>query len=380
MRLRVGVGACVWVAITSCGTATPGAGAGIDASASGGTAGASGANGTDGSSGRGGAAGAADSSDLDSRAGAGGASGTDVGTDGSNDASLDGAIDDGASDATDDSRPTCNVNKPFLSPTPVASINSGYAEDQIYLTPDGLTAVFSSSRPAALGGYNLYTATRTSPTGDFGPATLLANVNSEFNDREPVLSADGLTLFFASDRVPPPSDGGNLDIYVAKRSNTLSDFTVPGPVTGVNSDAREDPNSLSPDGQTLYFDSTRATGNFATYMKSLVTSDPPTPLSEPNTPADTSAFVVTRDSLVAYFASALSASPDSGANEVNIWVGHRTTPTGPLLGVARVDELNTSSLDIPNWIAPDGCTLYFVTDRNNASLSYDIWVARKPEN
>jgi Tol biopolymer transport system component len=203
---------------------------------------------------------------------------------------------------------------------------------------------------------------------------MLANVNSDSSDREPVLSADGLTLFFASDRTPAPSDGGGLDIYVATRPNILSDFGAPGSLAGVNTAAREDPVSLSPDGKFLYFSS-----GSPTYAKSLTTGDPPTPLTELN-PVFW-APIMTGNGLTTYLGSYRAApNPDAGdLNDVNIWSAHRVTASSPLTDFAPVEELNSDGLDSPLWVSPDGCALYFTSDRNNPSLNYDIWVARKPD-
>jgi hypothetical protein len=65
------------------------------------------------------------------------------------------------------------------------------------------------------------------------------------------LSADGLSLYFASTR------SGNADLYRARRVTLDSDFGEPEPLVGVNTPYEERMPWLSADEHTLYFTSTR---------------------------------------------------------------------------------------------------------------------------
>lgn len=126
-------------------------------------------------------------------------------------------------------------------------------------TESGPVLYFSSTRPrfGAIGG-DLYVS--ESHGGDFGPAHLVSGVNSAFDDGQPNVRRDGLELFFYSTR-PDPEALGGPDLYVAMRAATSDPWSTPinlGP--NVNSNASETRPSLSWDGTTLYFGSTREGG------------------------------------------------------------------------------------------------------------------------
>ena len=114
---------------------------------------------------------------------------------------------------------------------------------------------FSSSRPGHGVGGDLYRS--ESHGGVFGPAQLVPGVNSAFDDGQPNLRRDGLELFFYSTR-PDPDALGGPDLYAATRPSTSDPWSTPvnlGP--SVNSPAGETRPSLSWDGTTLFFGSTR---------------------------------------------------------------------------------------------------------------------------
>lgn len=76
-----------------------------------------------------------------------------------------------------------------------------------FLTDDGLTILYARSVPEEPG--DLYMATRTSLSEPFGQVLAIDSLNTEADERDPWLSPDGQTLYFASDR------DGELAIYRA---------------------------------------------------------------------------------------------------------------------------------------------------------------------
>lgn len=99
----------------------------------------------------------------------------------------------------------------FSPPTALMSLATPYDEGDPVVTADGLTIYFRSDRPAAFGGYNIYTATRTDLGDTFGPATLVPNVNTSADDGPSWISPDGCRLYISSDAA------GTNDVYVASR-------------------------------------------------------------------------------------------------------------------------------------------------------------------
>lgn len=104
------------------------------------------------------------------------------------------------------------LDKNFGSAVLVGVINSGSTDADPALSLDERIIVFSSRRSASgLGGTNLWYATRASATAEFAAPQLIPSVNSDQEDGDPVLSADGCELYFASTRV-----GGKYHLFRAQ--------------------------------------------------------------------------------------------------------------------------------------------------------------------
>lgn len=144
-----------------------------------------------------------------------------------------------------------------LSPAiPVSELNTDGDDGTPWISADGLELFFYSDRSGTMGGKDLMQASRTSVDQPFGDPQWMENVNSSGDDYGPLLSPDGLELFFSSNR----SDGlGEYypDLWVARRGSLGEDFSAPRHLTELNTLFREDGAALSPDGLTLYFASSR---------------------------------------------------------------------------------------------------------------------------
>lgn len=176
-----------------------------------------------------------------------------------------------------------------------------------HIARDGRSLYFYSLRSGGAGGRDLYVARRSSTSGEFTSVTRLSSVNSSAADHLPWISSDELRLYFSSNR------GGDMDIWMATRgassdtfgaptrvadlSSTQEDsgvtftqdervailsslrtgsqgrdlyqavratqndgFSSPQPIAGLNSGADESDPALSPDGEELFFVSTRNGG------------------------------------------------------------------------------------------------------------------------
>jgi len=98
--------------------------------------------------------------------------------------------------------------------------------------------------------------TRATTEDDWSePVNLGPTVNSSDIDNSPMISADGLWLFFTSYR---PGGFGLCDLYATTRATKDADWGPPvnlGPT--VNGAARDSGSKISADGRTLYFYSDR---------------------------------------------------------------------------------------------------------------------------
>ncbi|WBY08762.1 hypothetical protein PIB19_04800 [Sphingomonas sp. 7/4-4] len=129
-----------------------------------------------------------------------------------------------------------------------------YSEIRLTLSPDGKTALwFSRDRPGGPGGYDIWVSRRSN--GMWAPATPVS-FNAGGRDFDPAFSADGRFVYFCSDR---PGGSGGDDIYrVAVRGEGFGAPVNLGPT--VNSAGKEFAPMLSPDGNTLLFSSDRSGG------------------------------------------------------------------------------------------------------------------------
>jgi hypothetical protein len=137
-------------------------------------------------------------------------------------------------------------------------VNSSDDDESPFLSADGLKLLFHSTR-GGQGGFDLWMCERPSPDRPFARAVNLGpTINSSANDIAGSLSADGLKLYFASDR---PGGYGNYDIWMCERSSSEIPFGQPvnlGPT--VNTSASDGGPRLSADGTVLYFCSNRPGG------------------------------------------------------------------------------------------------------------------------
>ncbi len=162
---------------------------------------------------------------------------------------------------------------PFENEELLEALNSPANDNGANLSSDGLTLYFSSDRDASLGRNDLFLATRPSRTEPFGNVVHLpAGLNTEYEDMSPNVSADGLSLYFASDR---PDGEGDLDLYVAARASLEDPFGEPenlGPE--INSASNDGTPTISSDGLHLVFHSPRV-GNAELYIASRESTDEP---------------------------------------------------------------------------------------------------------
>ncbi len=270
---------------------------------------------------------------------------------------------------------SCDLSKPFGAPVLVPVINSSFDEYAIWLSRDGLSAVIASNR-SDLGGrgdYDLYRTTRSATTDDFGLPTLLPNVNTADAETKPVLSPNGLNLFFSSDR---PGQGTGYDVYVASRSSLSANFGAPALVPAASSTVSDLLHSVTADARYLYFDRPVTGAGRDIFVMNLTTGGAPTLVPELNSQYDEGHAILSDDLLTIYFASTrIGLSTSEGSGPANILTAHRSTPTGAFTNLALVSELNTDSAEIPSYLSPDGCTLYIDSDRSGR---LHLWVAVKP--
>jgi hypothetical protein len=136
------------------------------------------------------------------------------------------------------------------------NFNSPFHDGGATISPDGLSLYFDSTRPGGIGDHDIYVCTRPDKQSAFGPPVNLGPaVNSSKGEGGARVSADNLTLVFASDRSNP----GQSDTWMCTRSNAYLPWQpsvrLPAPINVVG--AVNFPIALSGDGLTMIFKSDR---------------------------------------------------------------------------------------------------------------------------
>jgi len=123
----------------------------------------------------------------------------------------------------------------------------------------GLVMPMASERDVT-GGYRTFLAVRPDVNQPFDGMVLVAGLVGGDILADAFLSDDGLTMFYAA-----ASGGAKPDMYVAWRASTADRFSLPTPLTDLNTAADERDPWLSPDGTLFYFTSDRGNGVLQIY-------------------------------------------------------------------------------------------------------------------
>jgi Tol biopolymer transport system component len=211
------------------------------------------------------------------------------------------------------------------------------------------------------------------------PTNLGPPVNSASTEQSPSLSADGLSLFFASNR---SGGSGGRDLWVTKRETIHDDWGQPVNLgTVVNIGAEDRGTSISADGLELYFHSGRSGGqggdDILVTTRASIEDDWGAPVNLG--PAVNSSGIehnpyISADSLTLVFASTRSG----GSGDEDIWITTRDTVNHPWAQAVNLGPLiNSSSKGCGPSLSPDGSKLFFQSTRPGGSGLEDIWVSTR---
>ena len=140
----------------------------------------------------------------------------------------------------------------WSAPKNAARLNSSAGEYYPSVAADG-TVYFESARPGGKGRADVYRARPVD--GEYGePEHLGEPLNSPFNEGDAVIAPDQSFLILTI--TGRPDDAGRGDLYISEQQEGR--WSAPRRLPdGINSPATEFCPSLSPDGRTFYFTSTR---------------------------------------------------------------------------------------------------------------------------
>jgi len=213
-------------------------------------------------------------------------------------------------------------------------------------------------------------------------------VNTPYNDYSPIISADGTTLIFTSNRTDDPArakaNANFEDIFVSyKNGNTWS---VPKPISkNINIKYNDAAASLSPDGKTLFLYYEEGEGDIYTSTRNGEEWSEPKPL---NKNINTAMFwetcaSITSDGKKLFFAS----NRPGGIGELDIYVSQLDAKGDWGKAVNLGPIINTPNNEDSPFIHHDGTTLYFSSDGHPRLGNSDIFISefvnnkwKKPEN
>jgi len=259
-----------------------------------------------------------------------------------------------------------------LGPT----VNSSVRDFAPTISTDGLSLYFDSDRFGGYGDKDLWVTTRPTTEDPWGePVNLGSTVNSADADVAPSISADGLSLLFISRR---PSGFGERDIWITTRPTIDDPWGEPvnlGPP--INTSYRETGPCISADGLELYFNSDRPGGSggadlfVATRLTIEDNWDTPVNLGPTiNTSSNDNGPNISSDGLCLIFG--LYGSE----NDFDTWMSTRQNKEHAWsIPVNPGPPLNSSSRDLQPDISSDGSTIYFTSRRSGGLGDHDLWQA-----
>lgn len=243
-----------------------------------------------------------------------------------------------------------------LTPPTIVYTSSGNAPGTPWVSPDELEMWFTDGQGSA--PLTIYRATRTNKAAAFTGATIRTDLVIGSEDTEDVtLSADRLTVIFSSEVGPSAS---TPDLYIATRTSTSANFGAPVQ-TGLGTVNSSDPElyiALTSDGLHLYF--SRFMNMTTTYYVASRTSStgafgPPMAIGGLQT--DDSEVTPSPDQTVVLFSRDVGVDPNSMPR---LFYATRSSPTAAV-GTAKQLNVSAGLFDLEPFLTDDACAVYWAT-------------------
>ena len=262
------------------------------------------------------------------------------------------------------------------------AVNSTAMDRAPAISKDGLSLYFASNR---LGfGEDIYVSQRETRDDEWGPAINLGpTINTSFNEMVPAFSRDGHLMFFASNRPGSVGDVG-VDIWVSRREHTHDDFAwqpAENLGAGVNSVGLDEGPSYFENDEVgvpqLYFSSSRPPGGPGSIFVSEQAADgsfgPAVLVLELSGLGNTRRPSVRHDGLEMFFGSERAGIP----NSQDLWVATRETVFDAWSAPINLGSpLNSELVDVQPYISSDRETLFFASNRPNGGPT-DIYMSTR---
>ena len=263
-----------------------------------------------------------------------------------------------------------------------AVVNSSARDWEPVVSPDGLHLYFHSDRPGGVGNMDIWVSRRAHLDAPWeSPVNLGAPINTSAGDADATFTADGRAMFFSS---AGHGGSGNSDIFVSFRADPTDPFAWQSPINlgpDVNSAAGEATPSYveNEDGGTLYF--TRANDIYkARVSRTGETFGSAVLVTELSLPGITDgAMTVRADGREMIFWSGGAAGTRPGTiGLADLWVSSRSNVNEPWSEPRNLGlPVNSVSAELSATLSPDGRTLYFTSNRPGGSGLQDMWMTTR---
>jgi len=265
-----------------------------------------------------------------------------------------------------------------LGPT----VNSTSMDRAPAISKDGLSLYFASNRlEDSFGGEDIYISQRETRDDEWGPAMNLGpTINTIDNEQVPAFSRDGHLMFFASNRIE--GSFGGVDVWVSRREQTHDDFGWQQPENlgaGVNSAAIDEGPSYFENDEVgvpqLYFSSgMNRPGGAGIYVSEQAADGSFGPAVRVIVSVANVRPSIRHDGLEIFFTS---NRPGSIANSQDLWVATRETVFDAWSEPMNLGSpLNSELVDVQACISSDRETLFFASNRPNGGPT-DIYMSTR---
>jgi len=283
----------------------------------------------------------------------------------------------------------CLAGKPYCYDTPIhlnSPINTPWFEGKPALSADGLELYFVSDRPGALGGpgdQDIYLSRRQSINDDWGPPERVPPpISSPFFDITPTISRDGLALYFGSSR-PGPFSPPLPDLWVSHRASTNDPWGEPENLgSGINTPLFEASISVSDDELVAYFAGVTPEFVFKIFVSKRESKDQPfgpRVLVDPPINFDGHAYgpELTPNGRTMFFSAGIDNPFAHGAIN-HLYVSERKNLNEPWGNPIYLDTINCLNCfeGLPT-IRADGKEICWMGDRGDSLGDKDIYCARR---
>jgi hypothetical protein len=273
-------------------------------------------------------------------------------------------LDNDCDGATDGEDLDCGGDAPFGDPDLVDELSDTGANDRHPSLTDDLREIyFSSDRAGGAGATDIWMASRDDPGDPWDAPVVVAELNSSSSEEHPEISADGRTIYFASNR---PGGFGNRDIYSSTRADRDEPWETPVQVPELSTGSRDLAPAQNAAGLAMVLQNdSKGSGDLLLTVRAS-TSDPwgaPNPIDELNTSSVENGPFLRAGDLVIYFDSRRTGGGD-------LFVATRDADTDPFDSALPLGNLNTIALEESPWLDPTRTIIYFSSNRSGNNEIY----------